>query len=434
MPGSIGIANADTSFFTISSPDMDLNAVVGPSKILSLSVTETMGKMDMATIEFNDDQFAISRVLRFGVRIDVTWGYKAWNERLSAGALGMQTLDTFTQSVVRKGLRCWVTTPSGEGAEGGEAIYRCNAIAYDWRGNDQQKGYSAGYTRGSIVAEVMARLGVLQQSIDFPTAGQTIDDTTTVYQWESDFAFLARLAWEWQCFFRLAYTPQGLVAGVFVGIGKISQPGFLAAISPGGPTAYKLEWKYGARNVRSYKWQSHEGENGTGDGGTIVWQNGQPIVYRYVVQDEKVTAWRLNEDRLKKYLEDRNQESGPAAVAAATADLLSQQTFNAKVKYFFDQVVGNTAPQGYGVTVNVEMPGTPMMHPSMAIVFGAGFPDKVTRNQQLNPFAGGVVPAPSQDVTYFIREHTHRIDSAGYMSSIEIVDAFTAFTEGQART
>ena len=434
MAATVGITNQDTSFFTISSPDNNLGADIGPASIKSLVVTETMGKMDTATITFSDPYHAISRILRFGVKLDLTWGYKAWNERLTAALGTPQTFDLFTQSVQRRGLRVLVTTPSGGGTENGEITYACNAIALDMRGDNKQRSFSSG-TRGLVVLTVMSELGVSAPVINFPTSSQTLDDSTAVMQWETNFAFLARIANEWSCVFRLAYTPAGTIAGLFVDPGKISQPGFLSAVGAGGPMNYRLEYKSGARNVISYTWQSHEGENGAGDGGTIVWENGQPVVYRYVIENEQVTSWRLNEDRLREYLEQRNQESGPAAVAAAAQDLLSQQSFNTTVRYFFDQVVGNTAPEGYGLTVNAEMPGCPMIVPPMTVVFGGGFPDKITRSQVYNPFANGAV-SPSQalqDVQFFVHQHTHTIDAGGYHSSLEIIDAFTAFTEAQAQ-
>lgn len=421
---AIGLSNQDSSFFSVSSPDADLGSAIRPDMVKSIRVVETVGHMDQATIGFLDPQHALSRLFRFGMRMDLSWGYKAWQERLALGAANLTTLDSFTQLIQRRGLRLMVSTPSGAGNEDGTVDYVCNLVAMDWRGSNQSRSFSSG-TRGQLVAQMMAELRIVAPVIDFQGQERTIDDSTAVFQWESTFAFLARLAYEWHAYFRLAYRPDGIPTGIFVDTGKVGQPGFIGQVAPGSAVGYKLDWMSGSRNVISYNWQSHEGESGTGDGTSVEWENGQPVFIRYVVQDEKVVAWRLNEDRLRKYLQGINDDAGPAAMASATRDLLSQQDFNEKVRQFFDMVSGNTAPEGAGLTVNCEMLGTPTLVPTMPVLFGEGFPEKIGRVQVYNPYGN--------DLNYFIREHVHTVDPNGYHSSIEVVDSFTMFTQDQAR-
>jgi len=434
MSATIGMYNQDESFFTLSSPDLSIDKDVQANDVRQLSVVETMNRMDTGTLELNDPTGMYGRLFRFGLRLDITWGYKAWNQRLQSRFDNPTSFDLFTQGISRTGLRLFCSTPSGEATDGGEQIFRVNLVAMDVRGAQQQRTFSSG-TRGSIVTQVMAEIGVSAPIVKFGTMNTAIDDSTAVNQWESDFSFLARLAYEWGAFFRISRDASGTLVGIFVDPGAIQQSSYLKSINGNGPDIYKLEWGAGERNVIAYTWQSHMGESGAGDGSTFAFVNGQVVMYRYVVKNEQVTAWRLNTNRIRQFLIDQGKSGGPSAIASAAKDALNTKDFSSvvgisngqkrTVRYFFDQVTGNTAPQGYGMTINARMPGTPMIIPSMPIAFGQGFPDRLGRDLPYNPYGN--------DINFLVRQHTHTISSQGYLSQLEVIDSFTAFTENQSR-
>ena len=84
--------------------------------------------------------------------------------------------------------------------------------------------------------------------------------------------------------------------------------------------------------------------------------NGQAIITRRVVEDERVITWTLNSDRIEAELTSRAVEGGPQGEAALVKEILAANDFS-QVERFFDMVESSTAPQGVGYHVRMRVLG-----------------------------------------------------------------------------
>lgn len=397
----IGLFNHDGTFFTVESPDVDLKVLMRED-VRSLDVTEEMGMMDQGSVTFHDRADYYSRVLRPGLKLDIGWGIN-----LPGG-----------QQLKRNKVKVVVNSPGGSGSAQGEKIYTCAFMALGFRGDRSVVWYEAG-TRADVVATVMAKLGVVKQEIDFARGNEPLTAGTKVCQYESDYAFLVRMANEWRCAFRMGLTSDGSIAAAFIDYSKLGGSKFASWVG-GGAASVHLEWSgsvvgdrieySGKANVLSYTWKDNSADSANGDGTRMVIVDGVPQFYRQVVEGETVKTYRLVPERIE-------QELGGHDVTTRTSmlmDYLSAKDF-AQVKRFFVEDSVSTAPQGSGIVVNASMMGDPTLTAGLVATFGAGFPDRVG----------------AADRTWWVRKAEHKIDASGYFTDLEVADAYSFSPTGE---
>jgi hypothetical protein len=427
------VFNQDSSYFQIK---MNQSLTNTQSKkdiandVIGFEVVEELGKMTSGSITFYDPAFYYSKNLRGGEKFELTWGYKKRNETINQNT-------ELTKLSVRRGQKCISTSPSWSADSKGIILYSCNFIAEEFGSDYKELKILSGKKKSEVIKDAMDALGIdaSKQYVDF--AGK--NDKGNYVKNESNFKFLNRLAYEWRCNFKMGYTQDGKKTGMFVDyklLDDTKTQNFIKDTLGIKETSTKFEYGIGSENptISSYNGQHHIGDNGQGDASRIDIIDGKPVITRYICEDGKVKALTLNENKLKKFLEDKSQNS-----AQITSNIVSAKDMNAtvweeqgqgtkngksvlKVKDFFNSTELGMAPQGFGYTFNLEMLGNPMFSPPIKCEFGKGFPpqlvkDKNDTNAEINKF--------------FIKKVSHKINAQGYKCSLEIVDSITLLTTNQ---
>jgi hypothetical protein len=397
----IGLQGRGSAFFAVQGLNFDESAI-DPKDLISLTVTEELGKITQGSIKLHDHHLTYARLLSTGAQLALSWGYASSGDIGDVGRIA----DELTAVRTRRGLRVMLMNPAGSGS-GGDVEFSANFWAVDVRGLQQHILYQ-GMTRGAMIAQVMQRLGIATPEVNFTSASINLTAGTAERQAETDFAFLARKAQEWRCHLAVGHDPQGVPVGAFVDVDKIDQSAVVQRIT--GSTASGVELAYNAgdaSNCQSYEWQCHEGENGAGDGVQMVMVNGVPQMIRYTVEGETVKTWRLNEQRLQDDYGKRDLRGQ----FSLTLEIATAKDFD-QVKKYFDAVDQTTAPNGRGYTVTTKVLGNPLLVPPCRVQFGEGFPDRLRQK--------GNVESPG--VRFFLLRNTHSIDRSGYFGALEIVD------------
>lgn len=402
----IGIENRDSSFFTVESPDIKLTQKEFSNNLLSLTIIERTNAMPQGTLAFYDPDFRFSRILRTGVSLVLSWGYRNLNETPDSLLANKLNTDEISGSLIRRGLRGFVSSPSGEGGADGVVRYNCNFTAYGFRGDKQSKLFTEG-TKASVISQAFDDLGIspAKRLIDFSLGTDVVTPDKAVRQDETTFLFLTRLAKEWRTLFQVGFSPIGEPIAIFIDPNKIIDNNYprwaLGAIGKSNVIGYKGK----LNNVKSYKWKSNESESGVGDNVRLDIINGKIVFRRFVAEQEKVVSYRLNEEAIQKVFKDAGDLQSQTELLT---ELLSKKDFES-IKHFFVPVTTTTAPQGFGYRINCEMIGNPLYTPPNQIVINNGFPDRL----------GG------KEAIYYLNTVTHRIDRSGYNMSVEIIDVFT---------
>lgn len=402
----IGIENKDTAFFTVESPDVTLENQDMSKDLISLSITERTGAMPQGTLQFRDESHLYSRILRTGAELVISWGYRDPDQAPDSILPRRLNLDEITGPLIRRGLRGFVSSPSGSGNDQGDITYNCNFTAFGMRGNQDYVWYRSG-NRFSVINQVFDQIGVdpIRRFISFPTATKAVTQENAVLQEESSFRFLTRLAVEWRALFQLGFAADGAIVGIFTERENLRDNNLLPQwVNNATGRSNIIGYKGEIANVRSYNWRSLESESGVGDSVQLEFIDGQPVFRRYVAEQEKVITYKLNEQKIQQELD----VDGIAAQARIAKDLLSASDFE-EVKRFFDPIEETTAPQGYGYRINCEMIGNPLFSPPNEIVINNGFPDRITSGEQKR---------------FYLEQVVHNISQAGYTMSIEVVDQF----------
>lgn len=403
----IGLENKDSSFFTIESPDIALQGFDFNKNLISLSITEKMSAMPQGTLTFYDPNHYFSRVLRTGVRLIISWGYRNLNNTPDSLIAEKLNFDEVSGQIVRRGFEGFVSSPSGGGSANGVVTYNCNFTAFGFRGKEESKIYSEG-TKQTVIQKAFDDLGIdpIRRYINFTLQNDSVTIDKFIRQEESTFAFLNRLAIEWQSIFHVAFSPDGKSIGMFIDvnrIGTVSLP--LWALNAKG-FSNVLGYKGELNNVKSYKWSSSESESGIGDNVKMDIVDGQIIFRRYVAEEESVITYRLDQKKIQEVFSDAAID-GLGQQIKLTQELLSKKDFES-IKHFFIPVETTTAPQGFGYRLNCEMIGNPLYIPGNLIKINNGFPDRLGGTQS----------------KWYLQGVSHTIDSSGYNMSIEVVDVF----------
>jgi hypothetical protein len=407
----IGLYNKDSSFFTVESADVQTDFKNMTKDVVGINIQERMGELISGTLTLRERNFAYSRILRNGVELKISWGYKKHDTSPESLLLATTNPDQLTGQLERRGLVARIMNPSGSCSANGEMLYNCNFSTLGWRGDSKYTPYQ-NMTKQTVISQVFDEIGVdpLFREINFRIMNEHVD---WEYRYETAFAFLTRKAKEWHSFLRLGYTQDGKIAGCFLDAAFMPLSNFKNWITGASGKSYHLEYMYGINNVISYTWKNNEGENGAGDGVRAIQVDGKIVFEHYVVENEQVITYRLNVEKMQKEKDAVGIVSGSSGQIKLISDWLNTKTFE-DVKRFFDPVSQSTAPQGFGYTINCEMLGDIMMTPTTLITFGHGFPERM----------GG------SSTNYYAHTVNHKLDRNGYKMSAEIVDAFVISPTG----
>ena len=409
----IGLFNKDASFFTVSSPDFPLESQAMQESIISLSVIEEMNKIETGSLTLYDADNIWSRILRPGVRLNLTWGYTTRELDLGGGFQSLISADVLNTALERRGLQVFITSPSGGGNDQGVLTYNCNFLARDMRGDQQVVVYDTG-TRARVVQDVMQRLGVRLSDIRFERGTELLTSDTSVRQWESDFRFLVRYSIEQRVVFKLGFTPQGVLAGMFIDPDRLATSPFTGWITGAARQNQFFEYKESGSNVISYSWKDRSAESGQGANVQIRIVNGQPTFYRYVTENQTVRAYRLVPSRIEDVLEAQGLEGGVAAQFETVRNWLDVRDFE-EIRFAFEPVDSATAPQGIGYELELKTLGNAAYAVGTVATFGRGFPDVIGNAQSL----------------FYLYSVNHQLNTSGYTCDCKIVDAYAINPTGQ---
>lgn len=382
-----------------------------PKDVISLNVSEEFHQQATGSLSLRDPKNIYSRILRKGTVINISFGYKAPSQKLDFLNPGF---DVVNSGIVRRGLQAFITSPSGGGSESGELTYNSSFLMFSTRGPKKHESFESG-TKSECVRQVMAKIGILTPEINFHRGQDVINTETPERQYESDFRTLARWAGEWGAVFRIGYSSDGTLLGVFIDPERIKDSPGIAAMSQVGINATDLWYRAGvAPNVQSFNWQCQDGNSGQGDGTIIYLVNGKPSFQHYHVADESVTAWKLNPEKVQKALEAAGLKGGPEAEREYVYSIVNASSFNEeKIKDLFDAIEAKTAPNGIGYSMTGRMIGTPYLTPGMTAKFNGSFPDCFTNANSSNT------------VFFYFQKVTHTLSSSGYFTDFEIVDTYS---------
>jgi len=421
------IFNHDSSFVAIKSDNLPTEKVGAliTKNFISLTIVEEAGKMLTGSLVLKDQDGVYSKIFRMGVQLDLSWGYQNFDRGFRSAFNLRNDFDELTGATERRGVKVICQNISGGGGQDGQVTLNANFLGQESIQPTVKAVYESG-TREKVVRDVFTRMGITTTVIDFETSSEKVTDSVPVVQDAKDYKFLNDLADEWQAEMGIVVGEKG-PSGYFVSSDKLDSMQMDAIKqNASGASGRQRTLYYNSgdlSNVKSYRWQNHAGDSGQGDGGSFVIIDGKPVYQRFVIENEKAIAYRLNNERIKEALK---KQEGFSSKADLTKEIINSTDFD-QVKRFFDPVEVSTAPQGLGYTIDVEMIGDPMLTIPLTAVFSKGFPVFLSQ-------AG----SPSATISFHFKKITHKISRSGYDCSCQIVDnlnvvAATADRSGEVR-
>lgn len=407
----IGIENKDSSFFSIESNDIALNNKNFEKNVLSISITEKESAMPQGSLSFYDPDDWFSGILRTGINLKISWGYKKSGLSIDSLLSKKLNLDEVSGSLIRRGMEAIISSPSGEGSQDGRKIFNCNFTALGFRGIDQSKIFTTGKKK-DIINNSFDDLKIKTKYINFSLGDDSLNIDTGVRQDEPTFAFLNRLAKEWRCLFHVGFSPLGNTVGIFVDANKIGDSVYTSLLHNATGSSNIIGYKGELNNVLSYTWSSSESESGIGDNTRLDIIDGQIVYRRFEAKEEQTITYRLD---IKKIQEVYKNVDDLTSQLNITKELLSKKTFE-QIKHFFTPIKSTTAPAGYGYRIQCNMIGNPLFSPPNQIKINNGFPERLGGSQS----------------KWYCQSVTHNIDKSGYNMNAEIVDVFTLSPIGLA--
>ena len=405
--------NNGTAFFYIESPDFQ-SAIKGMNSVnklisqdvISFTITEELGKLTTGSLQMRDPTGVYSRIFRNGLRFNISWGYKSWNQDLQS--LGVNSV---LPRGIRQGLKCVVVTPSGAGGEDGQQTHAVSFMALEALSNARHKVFDSG-VRGDVVASAFTDLDITNYIIDFPTKKERLSTRNSVRQSENSFSFLRQIAEKWGAYVLIGHKPNGDKIGLFLDANKTSSTSSNKYTSDvlGIVKTDEKEFYYNSgskSNVKSYSWAQNIGENGGGDDVQITLVSGKVVTARRVMENQTVTLWRLNEEKLQRHVDGLKTMDEKIQFMNWVKDAKDFKT----VSKFFIKTPTTTAPQGEGFTINMACHGDPFLTVMLVCRFKTGFPVSIS--------------SPKDGVTTFnIKRATHSFSKGDYSTELEIVDSF----------
>lgn len=428
---ALEIQNADSSFFVIKceqlkSADKDLTRYL-QENVISLTINEEYNLPVNGTLTMHDPNLVWSRILRNGMELDLTWGYKKWNKDPLELGITTQNHKELVGGAERRGLKCLIMTPSGNASSNGNITFNATFYASEMFTQFKPRIWTGG-TKGEMIRALLKDIGCERAMVKFKRENEKIGQ---MIQDSGSYKFLQRMSWEWKTAFQVGYNKNGKRIGLFIDPSVIDRDIYIQGVTGARGSWRTLDYKGGMANVIEYSWRQHVGENGTGDNIRIIpvsGDNGTTFVFqRLVAKTETVETWVLNTELMKK-------EMGEKANIAEKYDLLVEWLSNNnwdEIKKYFTSVPATTAPQGFGYTINLKMLGDPLITTPLQVRFGVGFPDRLGQGFPSKP-TQGKMPASTDAVnkaltTFFVKKITHTIAQTGYLCDLEIVDALTQF-------
>lgn len=404
--------NNDTVFFKITSPDLvtkDKNLNINQS-LLSFTITEEFGKMTTGSLTLIDNFHVFSRMFRYGMKFEITWGYRKWNSELITPENQSQAFN----ASYRSGLQCVVVNPRGHADDKGNIYYEINFYSMELLQEKKYRVFQSG-TKELVLKQLFSDCGVNEPIIKFTEKDNNVSTSITnnIRQYGTSFYTLTRLAKEWHCIFKIGEDSKGTKIGYFIdttqiGLDEIQK--LIRTKSNLSLTAKEFYYNSGnISNVNSYTWENHIGNSGQGVKLIINKVDGSVIVQRYVAETQTIIDYRLNTDRLKKSF---GENASATDIIDKTSQYLSAENFE-QVKWAFDPILQTTAPDGIGYTISLKLRGDPFISPSLTVIFKNGFPDELERNRL------------GKLVSFIILKNTHTINKQGYFTDVEIVDSYT---------
>jgi hypothetical protein len=402
------------AFFTLAVPSYtsaQSKKIVHPEDVKGLTIIEELNKSVQGSLSLNDPSMMYPRLLRNNAEILLSWGYKANGMPLEY-MFGQGDVDKFSKNYERRGLSVLVLNPSGEGLADGSASFSCGFLAKGWHGSPIFATYDSG-TKYQVVEQAMFRMGVTKNAIRFDASSDKYSSESVERQSETDFQFLARLASEWRCFFRMGYSPDGETFAIFSEFkyaGQVQQAVFAGV---GGVFASPvISWRNSNRGdllAINYNWANEEGENGQGDNVKITYVNGHPMYQRFTMSGDSIMVWTLDTDAVSQYVKDGHD----------ITPVMSAESFDdPNVKQFWIPAKQTTAPNGLGYTISIHMLGNPSLTAGMVLHLGSGFPAIFDRTDEGSP------------IQFIIRKASHTIGTGGYFTDLEVVDIATISAVG----
>jgi hypothetical protein len=369
-----------------------------------------MGQVASGSISMWDQNNVYSRILRPGASFTLAWGYKQNNFIETIADASFETLDLLSDPLERRGLKVFVTSPSGTAGGAGKIMFNCSFLSIDMRGQQEIKLYESG-TKKDVIQDVMARMGIYRAEIDFERGSEVINSNTAVMQWETDFQFLSRLSWEWRTYFFTGYDRQGRLIAFFIDPSRIK--GSSIVLEQVNKRSNLFEYGTQDSNVLSYTWQDKSMDSGIGSNGQLMIIDGVPVVRRYVMEQEAVVTYRLNTEMLDGEIKARYEEDGAEGAYAFLTDALAVDSFD-QIERYFTPIEQETAPDGTGIELNIQTLGNVAYVIGGLVDFGFGFPDRVGNRQ----------------VDWYLRKVGHTVSQAGYRCSCNVVDTYTLSPTG----
>jgi len=414
MP-SISINNFDSSFFSVKVEGI-LNgspaAKFLTDKVINFEITEEMGKMMHGTLQMEENLFFMTSnsMARF-TPIEIQWGYKNKNQiQKDAYVKSVNPKELFTSGQLIRFAKGVIQNPSWNFGSDGKMIYNCSFICFDNSWLNVGNNIYENDTKMGVVVKTLQEMGVKIFNVKFSMGDDIVTGDTSIRRDScSLFNFLHKMAMEWQCLFRIAYD------------NKLKQPVALFCNyndektieefvkTVGSCTGSSILWDYkdGKRNVMSYTAQYNSAEGGTGDSVRVMLINGQMTFQRTNAKTQAVTYHVLLPGKMR----DEMQSAGNVAAQTQLLEKwMGAKKFEDIAKYFSD-VTSKTAPQGIGLTVNIEAIGDPLCTAPARAKFGKGFP--------------AIFSGIGIGTTFYQTSVTHKIDKSGYKMSVMCADAFS---------
>lgn len=403
---SIGLYNFDSSYFKIDTPAIDK---VSEKDIINFSITEEMGKINNGSLLMYDPNDVYSRMLRVGAPLVLEWGYNKPDLSIISLFGKKENPLEMIGGYSRKNFRATSQSPSGGGSSDGVKTFNMGFYGAEYYQNGDPKVHKVG-TKGTVIKQIFTDMGVFDTEINFTRMNEQITPDTYVFQYESNFKFLNRMAYEWGAVFRIGYNKLGKMAGTFISEKLLESSMFpIMSTSAISGSCILLSYKDKPNNVVEFTWQNHAGDSGSGDNIRINIINGQTVFQRFVTKTDSVEVWTLDMNKLRSEMQKRQNEGGITDVTMFVKKWMATNDWE-QIKTFFIRSTETTAPQGLGYTVNVKMLGNPLMTAPSKVVFGKGFPDCFSNKL----------------VSFFVKKVTHKIDRQGYFMDLECADVYTA--------
>ena len=419
MP-AISINNFDSSFFSVKVEGIVAGSPAAKyltDKVINFEITEEMGKMMHGTLQMEENfDFDTSSTLKRFSKIEVQWGYKNKNQiQKDEYVKTKNPQEIFTSGQLVRFAKGRVQNPSWSCGSDGKMVYNCSFMCFDdsWLGAGNKMFNKV--TKGAVVLQTLLDMGITTSApfVKFERDKEVVDGDTGIRKDSiSMFRFLHKLALEWQCLFRVAYdnkTKQAVALFCNYSDEKTIEM-FVNKVGSCLGASILWDYKDGKQNVMSYNAQYNSAEGGVGDSVVPIVGSGGTITFqRTIAETQKVIYYVLQPGAMKK---DMDAAGDIAAKTQLMKNWIGPQKFEDLVeKKYFREITSTTAPQGIGLTVNIEAIGDPLCTAPCRAKFGKGFP-KI--------FSGG-----TKGIVFYQTSVTHKIDKSGYKMSVMCADTFS---------